>query len=227
MAKYLQFQVRPVGSNPAQFMLVNMDEVKFLWSESPTKIVFVGNDFATEGEVCYTISPADGRGEVISYLQREWASLINSNDSIRVIPATLPLTVTTECNDNSWAEWVVQVGFDPTNCAALPSSVTIEPEGLGSVTVGSLLSIEGVTGFYATATGTPCGTQDIAFITGIECGLPGAAVPIPGLEEYFFTGKTVQCLGEEPVTYCLIAKKVYTATTLSGMLGMNKVTVPA
>lgn len=226
MAKYLQFQVRPVGSNPAQFMLVNMEEVKFLWSESSTKIVFVSNDFATEGEVCYTVSPSDERGEVISYLQREWASLINSNDSIRVIPATLPLTVTTECTANTWQEWVVQVGFDETDCNVILSA-TIEPEGLGAITIGSSLSTGGVTGFYATATGTPCGTQDIAFITGIECGVNGEPVLVPGLEGYFFTGVNVLCEGGEPVTYCLIAKKVYTDTTLTGTLGMKKVTVPA
>ena len=222
MAKYFRF-LSPDGS---QQQVLDMDNVKYIWGETTSKIVFVSKDFTETGEVCYTLDKSDDRGEILAYLQSQWQSLIIGNETFRDIPYTLPFTKSVECNDNSWAEWVVQVGFDPTNCAALPSSVTIEPEGLGSVTVGSLLSIEGVTGFYATATGTPCGTQDIAFITGIECGVEGAAVPIPGLEEYFFTGKTVQCLGEEPVTYCLIAKKVFNTEIYRGTLGLSKVVVP-
>ena len=151
---------------------------------------------------------------------------MSSNQTFVEIPIReLPATESVECNDNTWGEWVVQVGFDPTDCNVILSA-TIEPEGLGAITIGSSFSIEGVTGWYATATGTPCGTQDIAFITGTECGEGGTPVLlVPGLEEYFFTGVVVLCEGEEPVTYCLIAKKVFNTVGFSGTLSFNKLTV--
>ena len=119
-------------------------------------------------------------------------------------------------------------GFDETNCNIL-LSVTIEPAGLGTVTVGDSF-VNPITGsdanWYATATGTPCGTQDLIFLSGIECGEAGTQVLIPGFEEYYFTGANVLCEGEEPVTYCLAAKKVFTTETYRGTLAMSKVVVP-
>jgi len=235
MAKYLQFQVRPVGTNPAQFVLVNMDEVKMLWYENDMKIVFVGNNFTTEGEVCYLLSQPDAQGEVYTYLQREWASLINSNDSIRIIPAQLPLVVTEDCEDNTWQEWVVQAGFEPTidgvNCNVILSA-TIEPEGLGTITIGEqfINPVTGAIAWLATATGTPCGTQEIAFLQEspeFPCG--EEEQPVPGMEEYNYTGAIVACENEggEPVLYCLIAKPVKRTTPVQGQLQMKKVTVTA
>tara|TARA_R110002020_G_scaffold70385_2_gene182626 strand:- start:9019 stop:9693 length:675 start_codon:yes stop_codon:yes gene_type:complete len=224
MAKYFRF-LSPDGS---QQQVLDMDNVKYIWGETTSKIVFVSKDFTETGEVCYTLDKSDDRQEILAYLQSQWQSLILGNDTFIDIPYTLPFTKSVECTANTWAEWEVMVGFDPTNCNVILAA-TISPEGLGTITIGDSF-VNPVTGspanWYATATGTPCGTQDLIFLGGIECGEVGTPVFIPGFEEYYFTGFATSCEGDEPLDYCLAAKKVFTNETYRGTLAMNKVTVP-
>jgi len=226
MAKYFRF-LSPDGS---QQQVLDMDNVKYIWGETTEKIVFVSKDFTSEGEVCYTLDKSDDKQEVLAYLQSQWQSLILGNDTFIDIPYTLPFTKTVECIANTWAEWEVQVGFAEGDCNVILSAL-IEPEGLGTITIGDSFvnPITGSSGnWYATATGTPCGTQDIAFLQSDgDCADPGTPVLIPGIEGYYYTGKMVTCEpeGGEPVMYCLIAKKVFTTETYRGALAMRKVTV--
>ena len=214
MEKYFQFQLRPAASRPPMSQLVNMSNVQYLWNSADTKLVFVSNDFDASGQLVLTGSLATSGGAIKAYLEREWQELINSNDKIKVIPSILPITVSVageDCTLNNWEAWELLpvFGEGPEGCATI-AGVEIGGGLLGIITMGAALSIEGVTGFYAQATGTPCGTQDIAFITGTECQPKGSSVPLPGLETYKFTGAKITCIteGGDEVNYCLIAKPV-------------------
>tara|TARA_R100001480_G_scaffold11909_1_gene20650 strand:- start:5 stop:703 length:699 start_codon:yes stop_codon:yes gene_type:complete len=214
MEKYFQFQARPEASRPPMFQLVNMSNVKYLWVKDDNQLFFISNSIDNSAGLVLTGSLENSAGYIKAYLEREWQQLINSNDKIRVIPSVIPVTVPGEkedCELNTWEAWELTAGFDPENCNIL--NVEINPEGLGSITIGSPFVIESFSGFYAQAEGTPCGTQDIAFLTGVgECQPNGVPVGIPGLEEYLFTGAKVLCEieGGEAVQYCLIAKPVST-----------------
>ncbi len=225
MAKYFRF-LSPDGS---QQQVLDMDNVKYIWGETTSKIVFVSKDFTETGEVCYTLDKSDDRQEILAYLQSQWQSLILGNDTFIDIPYTLPFTKPVECTANAWAEWEIMVGFDETDCNVILSA-TISPEGLGTITIGDWF-VNAVKGspanWYGTATGRACGTQDIAFLQSDgDCGDPGTPVLIPGIDGYYYTGVIVTCEGGEPVIYCLIAKKVFTNEAYRGTLAMSKVTVP-
>ena len=234
MEKYFQFQLRPEASSPPMFQLVNMSNVKYLWATGGTKLVFVSNDFNPGGDLVLTGSVEDSAGYIKAYLEREWQQLINSNDKIRVIPSILPVTIPGEgeqCELNDWESYdlIPAFGEGPEGCLTI-LSVDVNPEGLGNITIGSTLEVEGVFGYYAIATGTRCGTQEIAFITGIDCGMKGDVVGLPGLEDYLFTGKKIFCENEggESTVYCLIAKPVFTEgapTTPTISFGMEKINV--
>ena len=221
MAKYFKFIVES-STGDADNLLV--DNLQYIFSESLSKLAFIPNDFNEGGVVKLTLNQDDPRGKVKFYLEEQLEILMNSNDIFREINLqALPLSQSVECASNTWAEWEVTAGFDPTDCSIILSA-TISPGGLGAITIGSAVSAEGITGWYATATGTPCGTQDIAFITGVDCGVAGE--PVLGLTDYFFTGANVTCEGEEPVIYCLVAKKVYNTVGYTATLSFNKLTVP-
>tara|TARA_R110002012_G_scaffold9575_2_gene43904 strand:- start:1026 stop:1706 length:681 start_codon:yes stop_codon:yes gene_type:complete len=226
MAKYLQFITnRAEGGRAADYTNVQMDDVQTLWMENETndKIVFVNNNFDSNGAVVYTVASADERGKVITYLIQEWTSLMQGSDMFRTIPLELPLENLIECTSNTWNTWLLVGAFDETDCGVI-LGVDINPGGLGSITMGSAFSNETGSGYYATATGTPCGTQDIAFLNA-ECGLAGS--PVANMDGYFYTGGTVECAGDPPVNYCVIAKKVYNQVTFTGTIGVRKVTVPS
>ena len=228
MAKYFRF-LSPDGS---QSYSLNMDEVKLIWAETDMKFVFVGNNFSTDGEACYLLSGSDERGEVFSYLQAQWQSLIIGNNTFIDIPYQVGQS-TEACEDNQWQEWVVQAGFqitaDGVNCNVIETA-TIEPAGLGTITIGEqfINPVTGALAWLARATGTLCGTQEIAFLQEspeFPCGEEGQ--PVPGMEEYLYTGAVVACENEgaPPVIYCLIAKPVTQTVAITGSVQMKKVTV--
>tara|TARA_R100001443_G_scaffold25355_1_gene38178 strand:+ start:2504 stop:3214 length:711 start_codon:yes stop_codon:yes gene_type:complete len=216
MEKYFQFQLRPEASSPPVFQLVNMSDVKFLWVKDSTHLFFISNNIDNSAGLVLTGSLENSAEYIKVYLEREWQQLINSNDKIRVIPSILPVTVPVDGGDcalNTWELWELlpTFGEGPEGCATILDVAIAEVSGgEGTITIGSPIAIEGVTGFFAQATDTPCGTQDIAFITGVECGDKGDEVPLPGLENYRFTGTKITCTteGGDEVNYCLIAKPV-------------------
>ena len=228
MAKYFKF-VYDADAGISESLLV--DSLQYIHQEDLQKLAFIPADFNEGGVVKLTLNQEDPRRKIKTYLEEQWEILMSSNQTFVEIPIReLPVTESVECDDNAWAEWVIMVGFDPTDCNVILSA-TIEPEGLGTITIGDSFvnPITGSSGnWYATATGTPCGTQDIAFLQSDgDCADPGTPVLIPGIEEYYYTGKMVTCEpeGGEPVMYCLIAKKVFNTVGFSGTLSFNKLTV--
>jgi len=226
MAKYFKF-VYDADAGISESLLV--DNLQYIHTDIKGTISFIPSDFNNQGVVQMILNQEDPRRKVKTYLEEQWETLINSNQTFIDIPIReLPATETSLCEDNTWQFWELTVAFDPTDCDVILSA-TIEPEGLGTITIGEPIIIEGkFRGYYAQATGTPCGTQDLVFLQGSDCGAPGQPVLEEGFEEYVYTGQQVGCEGEggEPVSYCLIAKPVFKTTGFTGTLSFGKITVP-